>query len=181
MKLIVGLGNPGKEYEKTRHNVGWLFVEYLEKRYQFTCHKKAFESLIAETTIKGEKVVVMKPLTFMNLSGNAVQKAKQWYKVENTDILVIYDDIDIPFGTVRFRSKGSAGTHNGMKHIVQMLKGQDIARIRIGIGGLKHEKQELYQFVLERFSKKELEVLEEILMQAETKLEEFLDKSDEKC
>lgn len=177
MKIIVGLGNPGKEYEQTRHNIGWLFLEYLAEKYNTSIAKSNCDSLVGEVKINNEKIVFAKPLTYMNLSGNAVSKLKKWYKVENEDILVIYDDIDIPFGTIRFREKGSGGTHNGMKNIVQMLSTQEISRIRIGLGGLKHEKQNMADFVLQRFKKEELDKLNtEIFPEAEVKFEEFLDK-----
>jgi len=177
MKIIVGLGNPGKDYEQTRHNIGWLFLEYLAEKYGTSITKSNCDSLVGEVKVNNEKIVFAKPLTYMNLSGNAVSKLKKWYKVENEDILIIYDDIDIPFGTIRFREKGSGGTHNGMKNIVQMLSTQDISRIRIGLGGLKHEKQNMADFVLQRFKKEELEKLNnEIFPEAEVKFEEFLDK-----
>ena len=177
MKIIVGLGNPGKDYEQTRHNIGWLFLEYLTEKYNTSITKSNCDSLIGETKIKNEKIIFAKPLTYMNLSGNAVSKLKKWYKVENEDILIVYDDIDIPFGTIRFREKGSGGTHDGMKNIVQMLSTQEISRLRIGLGGLKHEKQNMADFVLQRFKKEELEKLNnEIFPEAEVKFEEFLDK-----
>ena len=98
MKIVVGLGNPGKEYEKTRHNCGFMFLEYLEDKYNFKILNKKFDALIAETNINGNRVVFVKPQTYMNLSGNSVVKVKNWYKVEDKDILIVFDDIDIPFG-----------------------------------------------------------------------------------
>ena len=110
----------------------------------------------------------------MNLSGIAVQKLKNWYKVDNKDILIIYDDIDIPFETIRYKVNSSAGSHNGMKNIIECLSSQDIPRIRVGIGGLKHENDDLKDFVLSRFSKEQLEKLDEIFSQVEDRLREFL-------
>ncbi|MEG2310725.1 MAG: aminoacyl-tRNA hydrolase [Clostridia bacterium] len=177
MKLIVGLGNPGKEYINTRHNIGWMFLQYLENKYNFKIFKKALDSNIVETNLFNQKVVFAKPQTYMNLSGNAVQKLKKWYKLDNSDIVIIYDDIDISFGTTRYRECGSGGTHNGMKNIVQMLSTQDIARIRIGIGGIKHDNQDLINFVLEKFNKEQLDVLQNnIFVDVEEKLKIFLDK-----
>ncbi|MEG2348309.1 MAG: aminoacyl-tRNA hydrolase [Clostridia bacterium] len=176
MKIVVGLGNPGEKYEKTRHNTGWLFLEYMEGKYGFVIDRKKHDSLICEIDINGEKVVFAKPLTYMNLSGNAVQKLKKWYKVENKDILIVFDDVDIEFGKVRIRENGSGGTHNGMKNIIQMLSTTEIPRLRIGLGGLKHENQEILDFVLDRFSKPELNELEHIFADCEQKLLEFLDK-----
>ena len=174
MKMIVGLGNPGKEYEKTKHNLGFLFLEYIEKKYNLKINKKAFDSLILETNFEGEKVVFVKPQTYMNLSGIAVSKVKQFYKIKNEDIIVIFDDIDIPFETIRYRSKGSGGSHNGMKNIVQSIGTEDFSRIRIGLGGLKHENQDLKDFVLQRFSKEQLEKLDIVFENVEDKLKEFL-------
>ena len=174
MKMIVGLGNPGKDYEKTKHNLGFLFLEYLEEKYNLKINKKAFDSLILETSFEGQKVVFVKPQTYMNLSGIAVHKVKQFYKIKDEDIIVIYDDIDIPFETIRYRNKGSAGSHNGMKNIIENIKTENFSRIRIGLGGLKHENQDLKDFVLQRFSKEQLEKLNNVFENVEEKLNEFL-------
>jgi PTH1 family peptidyl-tRNA hydrolase len=176
MKIVIGLGNPGLDYAKTRHNFGFMFLEYMEEKYKFNIEKKKSDSLIGECTINGEKVVFVKPITFMNLSGNAVVKIKSWYKVEDKDILVVFDDIDINFGDIRYKESGSGGSHNGMKNIVQMLSSENIARIRLGIGNLKYPEQDLSNFVLGRFSKDEEEKLGEIFTKTEKKLLEFLDK-----
>ena len=176
MKIIVGLGNPSKEYDKTRHNVGWMAVDQLASLYNVEITKSSCNSLIGQTVINGEKVVFAKPITYMNLSGNAVVALKNWFKVENNDILIIFDDVDIPFGTIRYRKKGSGGTHNGMKNIVQMISSEEIPRIRIGLGGLKYPKQDMVDFVLEKFKKDELKKLEDnIFVQVESKFKEFLD------
>ena len=166
MKIIVGLGNPGEKYSKTRHNTGWLFIDYISKIYGIEINKTHCDALVGEKNINGEKIILAKPLTFMNLSGNAVLKLKNWYKVDNEDILIVFDDVDIPFGTFRYRQKGSGGSHNGMKNIVQMLNTEQIKRIRIGLGGLKHEKQDMADFVLQKYSNNELEKLEEVFYDA---------------
>lgn len=176
MKIIVGLGNPGEKYAKTRHNTGWLFIDYLSKIYNVDVTKNNCDALVGEAKINGEKIVFVKPLTFMNLSGNSVAKIKKWYKVENKDIMIAFDDIDIPFGTFRYREKGSGGSHNGMKNIVQMLSSEEIPRIRIGLGGLKHEKQDMADFVLQRFKNDELEKLESVFLDASKVIEEFINK-----
>ena len=176
MKLIVGLGNPGEKYSQTRHNIGWLFIDYLSEIYGIDVEKNKCDALVGETKVNGEKIILAKPLTFMNLSGNAVVKLKKWYKVDNKDILIIFDDIDIPFGTFRYREKGSGGSHNGMKNIVQMLSTEEISRLRIGLGGLKHEKQDMADFVLQKFKKDELKNLEDIFFEASKKVEEFIEK-----
>jgi len=172
--MIVGLGNPGKEYEKTKHNLGFLFLGYLEEKYDLKISKKSFDSLVLETDFKGEKVVFVKPQTYMNLSGIAVKKVKQFYKIYDKDIIVIYDDIDIPFEVVRYRKKGSAGSHNGMKNILEHLGTENFSRIRIGLGGLKNERQDLKDFVLQRFNKEQLEKLNSVFINVEEKLDEFL-------
>ena len=176
MKIIVGLGNPGEKYAKTRHNNGWLFIDYLSKIYNVDVTKNNCDALVGETKVNGEKIVFVKPLTFMNLSGNSVAKIKKWYKVENKDIMIAFDDIDIPFGTFRYREKGSGGSHNGMKNIVQMLSSEEIPRIRIGLGGLKHEKQDMADFVLQRFKNDELEKLESVFLDASKVIEDFINK-----
>ena len=176
MKIIVGLGNPGEKYAKTRHNTGWLFIDYLSKIYNVDVTKNNCDALVGETKVNGEKIVFVKPLTFMNLSGNSVAKIKKWYKVENKDIMIAFDDIDIPFGTFRYREKGSGGSHNGMKNIVQMLSSEEIPRIRIGLGGLKHEKQDMADFVLQRFKNDELAKLESVFLDASKVIEDFINK-----
>ena len=176
MKIIVGLGNPGKEYEKTKHNLGFMFLDYLNEKLNLGKFKKFKSSEILESSINGEKVIFAKPQTFMNLSGKAVVELKQFYKVENKDILIVYDDFDILFGSVRFREKGRAGTHNGMKDIIQKISSVEIPRLRIGTGGLKKEKEEVISFVLSRFSNSELEETNQIFEDAYVKLQEFLDK-----
>ena len=176
MKLIVGLGYPGEKYSQTRHNIGWLFIDYLSKIYGIDVEKNKCDALVGETKVNGEKIILAKPLTFMNLSGNAVVKLKKWYKVDNKDILIIFDDIDIPFGSFRYREKGSGGSHNGMKNIVQMLSTEEISRLRIGLGALKHEKQDMADFVLQKFKKDELKNLEDIFFEASKKVEEFIEK-----
>ena len=174
MKIVVGLGNPGEKYNKTRHNVGWFFLDYISEVYGIEVQKNNCDALVGEKNIDGEKIIFAKPMTFMNLSGNAVQKLKNWYKVEDKDIMILFDDIDIPFGTFRYREKGSGGSHNGMKDVVQKLGTQEIQRIRVGLGGLKHEKQDMVDFVLQRFSKEELAKLEEVFAEASKQVDEFI-------
>ena len=176
MKIIVGLGNPGKEYENTKHNLGFMFVDYLSKKYNLNKFKKFKNSKITEDIIEGQKVIFAKPQTYMNLSGNAVLELKKWFKVENKDIIIIYDDFDIPFESVRFREKGTGGTHNGMKDIILKLSDTNIPRLRIGTGGLKKDKEEVISFVLSKFSKDELSRINDIFDEAYVKLKEFLDK-----
>jgi PTH1 family peptidyl-tRNA hydrolase len=132
--MIVGLGNPGKQYENTRHNLGWFAIDELARRAAASFDEQQHKALIAKTTLQNKRVLLVKPQTFMNLSGESVQPLASFYKVAPADILVLYDELDLPFGTLRLRANGSAGGQNGMKSILQRLATQDIARVRLGIG-----------------------------------------------
>lgn len=162
MKIIVGLGNPGKEYENTRHNVGFMAIDKMAENLNINVNKNKFNGLIGEGTINDEKIFLVKPQTFMNLSGNCVQEIAKFYKVQVEDIIVIHDDIDIEFGKIRIRTSGSPGTHNGMRNITDMLQSQKFPRVRIGVGKPK-ENQELYNFVLSEFDANEMKVLQECI------------------
>ncbi|MER0122175.1 aminoacyl-tRNA hydrolase [Streptococcus sp. ZJ93] len=134
-KLIVGLGNPGDRYEDTKHNVGFMFIDRIAKKENVTfSHDKIFQAEIASTFINGEKIYLVKPTTFMNESGKAVHALLAYYGLEIEDLLVIYDDLDMAVGKVRFRQKGSAGGHNGIKSIIKHIGSQEFDRIKIGIG-----------------------------------------------
>lgn len=134
MKLIVGLGNPGQKYERTRHNTGFLTIDKVAEKMNVSFNREAFRSLTCKTVYKGEQVVLMKPQTYMNNSGEAVMKAVRYYKLDVTrDVLVIYDDLDLNYGQIRLRMKGSAGGHNGMKSIISLLHTDQFCRIRVGI------------------------------------------------
>ena len=134
MKIIVGLGNPGNEYAKTRHNVGFMLVDALAEHLNINLWKDKFNAQIAEGRIGTEKILLVKPQTYMNNSGEAVGPLMRWYKVTPEDIIVAHDDMDIPAGTLRLRRKGSAGGHNGIKSILAHVGDEDFARVRIGIG-----------------------------------------------
>lgn len=132
MKLVVGLGNPGLKYLKNLHNIGFMAVELLAEKYGVSFNKKGFKGEYGEKNINGEKVIFLKPQTFMNLSGDCVQELSAFYKIPTQNILVIYDDLDIAIGYIRIRANGSAGTHNGMRSIVSRLGTTDFPRIRVG-------------------------------------------------
>lgn len=138
MKLIVGLGNPGKEYEKTRHNSGFLAMDILADMCNISISTNKFNALIGQTRIGMESVILMKPLTYMNLSSQAVSQIVAYYHIDPSDILVLHDDMDIPVGSVRIRKKGSSGGQKGMRSIIQALQTEEIARIRIGVGHDSH-------------------------------------------
>ena len=161
MKLIVCLGNPGADYQDNRHNIGFRVGESLIKEYNLTKEGNKFKSILFKGTIKETPLFLLFPQTYMNLSGEAVQLIQHFYQIELKDMLVIYDDVDIPFETIRYREKGSAGTHNGMKSIIQNLQDQEFPRLRIGIGPIP-EKWNLSDFVLSNFNKKEKESLNQI-------------------
>lgn len=158
MKLIAGLGNPGKEYENTRHNAGFRVLDAIAKECGVSCDTKKFKALITQTMIANEKVLLMKPQTYMNLSGEAVAEAMRFYQINASDILIIYDDMDLPVGKIRLREKGSAGGQNGMKNIIQHLHTQEFPRIRVGIG--KDPRIPVVDYVLGKLKKEEQEVFE---------------------
>lgn len=163
--LIVGLGNPGDKYSKTRHNIGFKAIRLLfeEGDYDILKESSKFDSIIAEKNIDDTKIILSQPLTFMNNSGQAVQKIKSYYRIANQNILVIYDDIDLPIGNIRIRKKGGSGTHNGMKSVIQQLGTEDFARIRVGIGEPYPPQKDLSTYVLEPFTKNELSTIEQSL------------------
>ena len=133
--IVVGLGNPGAQYARTRHNAGWESLDALARRWNVQLNKKKFDGLLAEITLDGKRVVLCQPQTFMNASGECVQQLLQWYKCPLENLVVIYDDIDLPLGKLRVRKSGSAGTHNGMRSILQCIGGQQgFPRIRVGVG-----------------------------------------------
>ena len=159
MKCIIGLGNIGKEYDNTRHNLGFIALDNICAKYGVKIDKKLKKSIYGETNINGEKVVFLKPTTYMNLSGEAVVEIMNWYKLDKKDILVIYDDVDLPLGAVRYKEKGSAGTHNGMRNIIDNLKTEEFKRLRIGMENRGDVPIPLIDYVLQKLKKEELELL----------------------
>lgn len=133
MYLIVGLGNPEEEYSKTRHNMGFNTINKLAEKYNIEVKQKKFQALYGSGIINNEKVILLKPQTYMNLSGIAVKQFKEFYKIEGNKIIIVHDDIDIKEGTIKIRKTGGAGTHNGMKSVVQELGNKEFYRIRIGV------------------------------------------------
>lgn len=154
MKLVVGLGNKGKEYENTRHNMGFMLVDrYLQYKNITDKFKEKFNAIYIETTINNEKVIFIKPMTYMNNSGIAVRAFVDFYKLNSEDILVISDDLDLDLGKFRLRRNGSSGGHNGLKSIISHLGTDNFKRLRIGIS---NDKDDVINYVLSKFSKKEL-------------------------
>jgi len=174
MKLIVGLGNPGKQYEKTRHNVGFLCLDKLSDKYNLSFKfESSFNAMVSVCNVGGEKCIFVKPQTYMNLSGEAVGKILKYYKVDINDFLVIYDDMDLPLGSLRLREKGSAGGHNGIKNIIAHLSTQEFKRIRVGISG--HANLDAKDYVLGNFSKSDLATLELVFDNVVNAVTEFID------
>lgn len=157
MIVIVGLGNPGKNYERTIHNLGFMMIDYFAQYNNLSFSKSKYYGRVAEGVIDGEKVILLKPETFMNLSGKSVEDVVHSLKVDPNNILVIVDDIDLDFGSIRLRSKGSAGTHNGMRDIVAKI-GENFPRVRIGAGRPEHV--DLIDYVLSRIPDDKMQVVE---------------------
>lgn len=171
MYLVVGLGNPGKKYEKTRHNMGFMVIDRLAEMTGTAVDRLKFRALTGECLIGGERVMLMKPQTFMNLSGDAVREAAGFFKLAPSHIIVIYDDIDIPLGNLRLRKSGSAGTHNGMRSIVSLLGTDQFPRVRVGIGGASGD---LVNHVIGKISPGEIEILDETVKNAADAVECFV-------
>lgn len=167
MNLIVGLGNPGKKYEHTRHNLGFLFLDYLADKYKGSIKSKKFEGLHGTIEIDGKKIILLKPQTYMNLSGECVGPMMNFFKIEIPNLTLIYDDLDMEWAKIRFRESGRSGGHNGVKSIMETLATDQIKRIKIGIGRSAIEQKGASDHVLEKMSKDELKQLPEIFEQVE--------------
>lgn len=159
MYIIVGLGNPGREYVNTRHNIGFEAIDVIASKYNININKEKFKGLYGDGRIGGEKVLLVKPQTFMNLSGESIREFVNWYKVEPEKVIVVYDDISLPVGKLRIRPKGSAGGHNGIKSIIYQLNTDIFPRIKIGVGSPENKNYDLADYVLGKFSKEETEIL----------------------
>ncbi len=178
--LIVGLGNPGRQYENTRHNAGWLCMEMLSDKLGVKINKIKFKSTVGEADIGGHRCLLMKPQTFMNLSGEAVGEACRFYKIPPEKVIVIFDDISLPCGGLRIRRKGSAGGHNGIKSIIQHLGSDNFPRIKLGVGAKPHADYDLADYVLSAFSKDEIPQMKQAMEKACDALEYLADgKIDE--
>ncbi|EHI97063.1 Peptidyl-tRNA hydrolase [Clostridium sp. DL-VIII] len=176
MFLIVGLGNPGKEYEDTRHNIGFKVIDNIAKEYNIEINRQKFKGVYGEGFINNNKVMLLKPTTYMNLSGESVREVVDFYNLENSEVLVIYDDISLEIGKLRIRDKGSAGGHNGIKSIIAHLGSDIFSRIKVGIG---QPNVDLVKYVLGRFTKEEMTILSESI-DASTKAAEEIIRSDVK-
>ena len=173
MIVIVGLGNPGKNYENTVHNLGFMALDKFAEKHDLVFSKNKYSGKIAEGNLKGEKVILLKPETYMNLSGKSVIEIMNMHKLETSQILVISDDIDLPFGAIRVRGQGSAGTHNGLRDIVGRI-GQNFPRVRIGAG--RPEVGDLATYVLSKISQDKFSVLGDTFDKVSRILEYFVEK-----
>ncbi|WP_283729939.1 aminoacyl-tRNA hydrolase [Bacillus cereus] len=176
MKLIVGLGNPGREYELTRHNIGFMAIDELAKRWNISLNEQKFKGVFGAGFVNGEKVILLKPLTYMNLSGESIRPLMDYYKIDVEDFVVLYDDLDIPVGKLRLRMKGSAGGHNGVKSTISHLGTQEFQRIRMGIDRPKNGMK-VVDYVLGRFTSEEIPDVNHSIEKAADACEEWLNKS----
>ena len=173
MKLIIGLGNPGKEYERTRHNTGFMVLDHFADKMGESINQSKFKGLYTKMKYRGEDIILLKPQTFMNLSGESVRQVMDFYKIDLNDILVIYDDMDMPVGKLRLRESGSAGGHNGIKNIILHTGSQKFKRIRVGIG--RHPYMKVVDYVLSRFSNDEMIDMDKGIDQACEAILDYLD------
>ncbi|MBR3039143.1 MAG: aminoacyl-tRNA hydrolase [Lachnospiraceae bacterium] len=188
MFIIAGLGNPGREYVNTRHNVGWSALDVFASKYGIRVEEEKFKALLGKGVVEGQKVILVKPLTFMNLSGEAIRAVCDYYKVDpESELIVLYDDISLPVGQLRIRPKGSAGGHNGIKNIIQHLGSEVFLRIKVGVGE-KPSRMDLADYVLGHFSEEDKaaekeayeKVSEAVVMLMQDKMEEAMNRFNRK-
>ena len=173
MKLIVGLGNPTKQYDQTRHNIGFAVIDELAKRFHIALDQAKFKGLYGSTIMNGEKIFLLKPLTYMNLSGESIGPFMDYFQIDLDDLLVIYDDLDLPVGKVCLRQKGSAGGHNGIKSAIAHLGTQQFNRIRVGINRPTNGMA-ITDYVLGRFLNDEQEMIKKAVDQSSDACEEWI-------
>lgn len=176
MKMIVGLGNPGRKYEHTKHNVGFMVLDQLAQENSASFKKNTFEAEVADYFVNGEKILLVKPQTFMNESGRAVGPLMTYYGIYLEELVVVSDDLDLALGKIRLRQKGSAGGHNGLKSIISHLGTQEFNRIKIGIG--RPQGKTVVNHVLSDFNKEETEIVQAAVGRAKDAVEDFLENND---
>lgn len=174
MYLIVGLGNPEPEYSKTRHNMGFDAVNKISKEFEISVSKEKFEGLFGTGTVNGEKVILLKPQTYMNLSGKCIKRYIDFYKIDLSNVLVIYDDMDVEKGTIKVRKMGGPGTHNGMKSVVSELQSEEFPRVRVGIGRTD-EPYEMIDYVIKPVSDEEYKLLDKGTEKAKEAVIEYIE------
>ncbi|WP_153127243.1 aminoacyl-tRNA hydrolase [Peribacillus tepidiphilus] len=174
MKIFIGLGNPGKQYEKTRHNIGFEVIDALSEKWGIPLDQAKHKGIYGIGHVKGEKVLLLKPLTYMNLSGESIGAVLEYYKEEVDNLVVLYDDLDLPVGKIRLRQKGSAGGHNGIKSTIAHLRTQNFNRIRIGIGR-PTVPMAITNYVLGRFSEEEWAEMKKVMEKCTEACEDWID------
>ena len=179
--LIVGLGNPGGQYDGTRHNAGFAVADELARRGGFAVQRVKFKALTAAADIGGQGALVMKPTTYMNLSGEAVGEAARFYKLAPDHVLVISDDVDLPLGKLRLRVGGSAGGHNGLKSVIQHLGSDQFPRLKVGVGGKPHPDYDMADWVLGKLQGEDKKVMDEAVKRAADAIECFLKDGPQKA
>ncbi|WP_196593021.1 aminoacyl-tRNA hydrolase [Pectinatus sottacetonis] len=180
MKIIAGLGNPGQEYSKTKHNVGFMFIDALAEKLTVGSWQEKFNAAVSQTVIGTDKVLLLKPLTFMNLSGNAVAPAMHWYKLKPSDVIVVHDDMDLPPGMIRIRTKGNSGGHNGIKSIISSIGSNEFIHVRIGIGH-PLPNWRVNDHVLSRFSPEDQKSVQEAIQKLIPAVECIINESADKA
>lgn len=175
MKLIIGLGNPGKEYEKTRHNIGFEVIDALANQWNIPLNQAKHKGLYGVGYADGTKVILLKPMTYMNLSGESIKAVMEYFKVDLDDIVVFYDDLDLAVGKIRLRQKGGAGGHNGIKSMIAHLSTQEFNRVRIGIGR-PHGAMSVTNHVLGRFQEDEWAIMQDVIKSCSKACDDFLQK-----
>ncbi len=173
MFIVIGLGNPGTKYAANRHNIGFMVIDYLSRMHNVKVNKIKFKALLGECRIGDEKIIFAKPQTYMNLSGESVLDIVSFYKIPMENLILVYDDIDLDTGIIRIRSKGSSGTHNGMKSIIYLLNKDDFPRVRVGIGN-PPSYMDLADYVTSDFTKDEIPIMEKAIIKAAESIEEIV-------
>ena len=180
MYLIAGLGNPENEYSGTRHNMGFYTINMISEEYKIKVEKKKFSALYEKANIEGEEIILLKPQTYMNLSGNSIRECANFYKIKPENIIIIYDDKDLEPGKIRIRKKGSAGGHNGVKSVIENLGTQEISRIRVGIGK-PQQNSDMINYVIGKVPKEEQEKLQQGVEKAKEATIEILKNGIDKA
>lgn len=179
--IVVGLGNPGKKYERTRHNVGFRVIDYLCEKHEVSSTRKKFDAICAKISIGGKNILLLKPQTFMNNSGLSVAEAANFFKVSPENIIVVFDDISLSPGKLRVKRKGTAGGHNGVKSIIKLLGSEDFPRVKIGVGKKPNPNWDLANWVLSRFSESEDELIDQAVGKAYDALKYIIDDQIDKA
>ena len=178
MKMIVGLGNPGDEYKNTHHNIGFIILDNYCKEKNISKMKEKYNGLYQKIMINGESIILLKPLSYMNLSGTVIRKFADFYKIKASDIFVIQDDIDLPIGKIKLKYKGSSGGHNGIKNIISELKTEEFPRFKVGIG--RNQKISIKDYVLNKFTSEDAEKIKWILSFSNNIIDDFITMNYEK-